>query len=70
MFFIAQHKATKPGLLFCIYIILTSAERFIVDFWRADRINFLNAPLSFHQIVALTLIACATAAIAHLIRKK
>lgn len=53
LFFIAQHKNKKPGLLFTHYLALISLERFIVDFWRNDRIFLFTSWLSFHQIVAL-----------------
>jgi len=55
MYFIAQKRFTKNGQLFCIYLSLAAFERFIVDFWRADRI-MMNNFLSFHQIIALTII--------------
>lgn len=55
MYFIAQHKLTKNGQLFTTYLTLAAAERFFVDFWRADRI-MINEYLSFHQVVALCII--------------
>src|SRR5205085_8140431 len=59
MYFIIQRKARYSGQLFLTYFMLASAERFIVDFWRADRIIVNNYFLSFHQIVALC-IFCIT----------
>jgi phosphatidylglycerol---prolipoprotein diacylglyceryl transferase len=55
MYFIFRHTSHKPGQLLIIYLLLASAERFIVDFWRDDRIFtiFPSAILSFHQILAL-----------------
>jgi phosphatidylglycerol---prolipoprotein diacylglyceryl transferase len=55
MFYIGQHILTKKGQLFATYLILASAERFVVDFWRAERI-MINSYFSFHQCVALTII--------------
>ena len=55
MFFIAQHHLKKNGQLFAVYLALASAERFFVDFWRADR-TMITDYLSFHQIVALCII--------------
>jgi len=53
MFFIAQHHVKYSGQLFLTYLLLASIERFIIDFWRADRIIVFNSFLSFHQIIAL-----------------
>lgn len=43
------------GLLVCIYLMGASAERFIVDFWRADRVmtNGSLTILSMHQWIAI-----------------
>ena len=53
---IAQRIFKNPGQLFMIYLALTSSERFIVDFWRADR-EYLSQPafalLSVYQWIAL-----------------
>lgn len=51
-----QYVLKKPGELTCVYIILTAVERFIVDFWRADRIMTSTAWLSYNQWVALALL--------------
>ncbi|KKP36129.1 MAG: Lgt: prolipoprotein diacylglycyeryl transferase [candidate division TM6 bacterium GW2011_GWF2_32_72] len=55
---------SKPGELISCYIILTSLQRFLIDFLRGDReyfslesINFL----SIHQWIALGLITIASA---------
>ncbi len=55
MYFIAQKICTKNGQLFTTYLILAALERFVVDFWRADRIMISNM-MSFHQLVALCII--------------
>ncbi|MGB8367053.1 MAG: prolipoprotein diacylglyceryl transferase [Candidatus Babeliales bacterium] len=53
MYFIFQKIANKSGQLVTIYLMLASTERFIVDFWRADRTIMVNfSPLSFMQWVA------------------
>lgn len=57
-YFIAQHIFKKPGTIFATYLILASGERFITDFWRADRL-MINNWLSFHQMIALFII-CIT----------
>lgn len=51
MYFIAQRIFKKTGELFAAYLILVSLERFLVDFWRDDRI-MVTKYLSFHQLVA------------------
>ncbi len=56
MYFIAQRICTKDGQLFTTYLTLAALERFCVDFWRADRI-MVGDFLSFHQLVALSIIA-------------
>ena len=55
MYFIGQRMFTKRGELFAIYLVLAAYERFVVDFWRADRI-MISKFLSFHQFVALGII--------------
>jgi len=51
----------KPGQLATTYLILISLERFIIDFWRDDRI--LSTPyFSYNQWVALGLLILATLA--------
>jgi len=44
-------KKTSPGVLSMLYLILINSERFIIDFWRGDRIFFANnmLGLSVHQ---------------------
>ncbi len=60
MYFLFQKIATKPGQLATIYLMLVSAERFTVDFWRADSIMITNfLPLSFAQWVACFIFICA-----------
>jgi len=56
MYFIIQKRARYSGQLFLTYFMLASAERFVVDFWRADRIIMKNYFLSFHQIIALIIL--------------
>jgi phosphatidylglycerol:prolipoprotein diacylglycerol transferase len=69
MYFYAQKKYTQPGKLFLTYLMLTSCERFIVDFWRDDRIMTTDL-LSFHQLVALAIMLFTIAIQAILYRKK
>lgn len=48
------------GMYFFIYITCISAERFFIDFWRADRC-MINNIFSYNQIVALFLITMTLA---------
>ncbi len=59
LFFFVQHRAHRPGIIFLVYVILAAAERFIIDFWRADRIILSQSFLSFHQLIAIGITACA-----------
>ena len=45
---------TKPGQCFMLYIMATSSIRFMVDFWRDDRIfTSLSNSISSYQLLAL-----------------
>ncbi len=55
MYFVIQHKFKKPGQLLMIYLMLASTERFIIDFWRADRVIVGNM-FSFTQLIALGIV--------------
>lgn len=55
MYFIFQHYYKKPGQLLSLYLVFTTSERFIVDFWRADRVMTVGQLLSFNQYIALAL---------------
>lgn len=56
MYFVLQYRCTIPGQLTALYLLLVSLERFIVDFYRADR-TFTPAlavtSLSLNQWIAL-----------------
>ena len=58
LYFVLQYYFKKPGQLICAYLFLMSIERFLVDFWRADR-EFLSTPglqfLSVPQLVAISI---------------
>jgi phosphatidylglycerol:prolipoprotein diacylglycerol transferase len=64
LFFLLQHRTHYDGQLFALYVCLVSAERFIVDFWRAER-TFSNGFLpflSFNQVIACMLAIIAISA--------
>ncbi|RTL07425.1 prolipoprotein diacylglyceryl transferase [Candidatus Dependentiae bacterium] len=48
----------KNGTIFCLYLLCVSTERFVIDFWRADRC-MTNSLLSYNQYIALGLIITA-----------
>jgi len=72
-YFVLQHIFKKPGLLFASYLLCVATERFVVDFWRADR-TFFTSPaftyFSVNQWVALGIIATTCAAFLFINRKK
>ncbi len=59
MYLILRKRYPKPGQLISLYLILSSSERFIVDFWRADHEYFDSSALHFlsiHQWISLGII--------------
>lgn len=54
MYFFFQHRFSKPGALISIFLILISLERFLIDFWRADRA--VGPLLSVDQRIAVGLL--------------
>jgi len=54
LYFFIRPRVTKPGQLTCAYLMLMSMERFMVDFWRADREFITLSPtFSVAQLIAL-----------------
>lgn len=56
---VLQKRITKAGQLLAAYLICAGLERFLVDFWRADREYFsfdIRHTFSSHQYIALALI--------------
>lgn len=66
LYFVFQKQYKKPGQLLCIYLILISAERFIIDFWRGDREFFATAYLQGASVPQLSALAIGFAALAAL----
>jgi len=58
MYFVGQNIFKKTGQLFAAYLILAAVERFVIDFWRAERV-MVTRWLSFYQLVALVIIIIA-----------
>lgn len=61
LYFYLGKKQTKPGIIFFSYLILISAERFIVDFFRNDQIWFESSSrvleyFSINQWISLAII--------------
>ena len=52
-YFLLDRLCKKPGQLLCLYIVLVSIERFVIDFWRGDRTFFANAPFQIFSILQL-----------------
>ncbi len=61
LYLIAQRKPA-PGTLLAVYLLLSGSERFVIDFWRADR-EFISHQyfklFSLHQWLALLFIMVA-----------
>ena len=60
MYWVLQYHLTLPGQLLGCYLILSSTERFFVDFLRDDQVFFSNPQLeafSVNQWLALIIIA-------------
>ncbi len=57
MYFVFQHRCSKPGQLISVYVIAISIERFIVDFWRGD--TQIGPLFSFNQQIAIGLCIAA-----------
>ncbi len=52
----AKNFFKKPGQLTALYLILFSLQRFVVDYWRADREFFLTIEqFSIHQFLCVIL---------------
>lgn len=62
LYFIVQHRVTRAGQLLCIYLMLSSAERFIIDFFRGDQefASYLPSFFSLHQYIALGIFVFAS----------
>jgi len=62
MYFFARHHLHKKGQLISTFLFFQGAERFIVDFWRADRLLLARIPfLSLHQCIAIGIMIFAAA---------
>ncbi|HNX81661.1 MAG TPA: prolipoprotein diacylglyceryl transferase [Candidatus Omnitrophota bacterium] len=47
-----QSKPHRPGRIFCIYVLLYSAKRFCIEFWRGDNYPFFMG-LTLFQTMSL-----------------
>jgi phosphatidylglycerol:prolipoprotein diacylglycerol transferase len=62
MYYVFRNRFTKPGQLISIFLMLSSTERFMIDFWRADQEFFDIKHLQFlaiHQWISLGIFVCA-----------
>lgn len=72
LYYRLQYYCSKPGQLISFYLIGISLERFIVDFWRADRVfadSTLFQILSIHQWIACGIVIGACSFFAFLTQK-
>ncbi len=56
LYYVIQYKVTRAGQLLCLYLFFMSLERFVIDFWRADRTFIGSNTLSVPQLAALIII--------------
>lgn len=63
LYFYIQRIAQQPGIILCTYLIMTSIERFTVDFWRWDRTWWTSlgyvSYFSTNQWIAIALCICS-----------
>ena len=62
MYFILQKIFKKRGQLMCLYIMLISTERFVVDFYRGDDRNIISMlpdVISWYQYIAFGMFSMA-----------
>lgn len=68
-----EKRLKTPGLLFTSYLMLSSTERFIVDFWRADRefysLEILKS-LSIHQWISMVIFILSFSGFIYLFKSK
>ncbi len=72
-YWVLQFYINRPGMLFFLYLALVSFERFLIDFFRWDRIYFCNDRFNFlsvHQWIALGLLCCSVVGIFCLHKKR
>lgn len=61
LYCIVQKVTKKPGQLTALYLMLISMERFLIDFWRADRMfSLASDTLSTNQLFALAIFVQAS----------
>jgi phosphatidylglycerol:prolipoprotein diacylglycerol transferase len=61
MYYVGRYRLKVPGQQTAVYLMLSSLERFITDFWRGDRdfISWFNLPFSMQQWIAVGLFVLA-----------
>lgn len=72
MLYFLKNRTQKSGIIFCSYLLLSSLNRFIIDFWRDDQEFLFHGHFSFfslHQWLALIISIGALAGII-IIQKK
>lgn len=59
IFFMRKKLIYRSGLFLATYLLLSSLERFAIDFLRADRIFYAEMSISIYQCIALFISFCA-----------
>jgi phosphatidylglycerol---prolipoprotein diacylglyceryl transferase len=62
----SQLLVGRTGTMTCLYIMGLSCERFIIDFFRGDRVMLSGSPLSWYQWISLALFIGASGALIHI----
>jgi phosphatidylglycerol---prolipoprotein diacylglyceryl transferase len=68
MTLVVRKNIFQHGVALCIYLMLSSAERFFIDFFRGDRefMDGLMTVLSFNQVIALGIMVLSAVALVYL----
>lgn len=53
LYFYVQDRVRFQGQLASMYLVCIGIERFVVDFWRADREFHVTSIISFNQVIAI-----------------
>lgn len=70
MMWLFRKSIVKPGLMFCIYLVLNGTERFLMEFIRINhRYHIAGISLTQAQIIGLVMLTCGFAGILYLTLK-
>ena len=72
LYFVLQKIFQKTGQLLCMYVLLISTERFLVDFYRGDTLqaSMLPPTFSLYQYIALGMVITALTGLVYFTKKR